>query len=441
MQRRLDPLASQLETATQPFRELMARRHRKTRREAHLEAVAGLERWDPTAAPSERAKVVAEVREAVSRKHWHAHRDDGQRWRFRRLALCGSRHVVASCTNCEAERKPRPEGCGVARLCSRCATENAKKRRARFGAARQRVWLQLSRVGFTRGGSTAPGGTWGDKMVTLTVPHFDLKDVEADAEFLDVGATRAASTVAARIFAIRAAWPIFARSLRDWFARGGDGPRRTKAARYAPRRRPIAVPLPSGKYAPPALHRAFEWTPGRDGLGHPHFHVWLCAPFLPVDVVGRLWSLALLAVGAPLPTTGARVWVQAFRDFDGRASDELVKNGSRRALEFSRLYFDGPKNAFTYADGWTMAEAMRPREGKPPPVDVLAELYKALEGFRLTQGSAGLFLEDAKLICPSCCAPHVEGRAAWRIRFECAPDPDEAERDPERAAIEAEAPP
>lgn len=434
MKTTIDPRLAQLESDTADFRAEMARRHRARRREAHL-LIAGdgprpglIDSWDPSE-PLEAAKVAKKLRKASSLRSWHEARDNGQRYRFRRLGQCGSRVVIATCDGCKADRKPIPEGCGIARLCLRCATENAKIRRARFGSARARAALVLGRLGYTKArrgkGPGAPGGKWGDKMITLTVPHFDLADVDDDAEFLDVGAVRADSTAMARIYAVRAAWPLFARLLRGWFATAGGRKRRTRAERLRPRMRPIAVPQADGSYQPPPLHRAFEWTPGRDGQGHPHYHVWLLAPFLPEETVERFWRESLAAVGVPVGDY-VRVKVQAFRDFDGAASAELVKVGRRQALEYSRLYVEGPSNAFEYSDGWTMMDALR--LASP---DVVPELYKALEGMRLTQGSRGLFVEDEPATCDAC-----KTQGCWHVRFEPAPEP--SGRDPERSAIEAE---
>lgn len=236
----------------------------------------------------------------------------------------------------------------------------------------------------------------------------------------------------ARIYAVRLAWPIFARALRSWFALGGsfDKPRRGEA--WVPRR-PINVPLDgSGATAPPPMHRAFEWTPGADGLGHPHFHLWTICPFVPKSAIERMWLDALHTVGVRnsdgSPLEHVRVSIQAFKDFDRAAVGELVKAGNRKAIEASRLYKHGPANAFEYADGWTIADAMR-----DCPPDVVASLYMALEGARLTQASRGFFLDDEPPACDTC-----KAQGCWHVRFEKAPEAPEVEHDriyPEDAAF------
>lgn len=428
----------QLEAATREFRDHLARLHRKRWTAERARARAALEAWDPLAEPDayhidERtgevwegsrstAKTVETIQDAISVATWHRQRDNGQKYRFRKLAACGSRVVIAQCRVCSTDGKPVPEGCGVARLCARCSLAAAKQRRARFGRARQRAAVELGRVGFTRTRraqkTRAPGGVWSDKMVTLTVPHFLLSHVEADAPLLDVDGkakARATDAVMARIYAVRTAWPLFARALRKWFKNGGTLEKKKRGAHWVARM-PIGVPLADGTFAPPPMHRAFEWTPGKDGLGHPHFHVWMIAPFIPAETIAAMWRDALRAVGVPIERDAyVRVQVKRFRDFDRNAVGELIKAGTRQALEWSRLYKQkaiaaagGPRNAFEYADGWTIAEALE--TARP---EVVASLYMALEGTRLTQATRGFFLDDEPATCTTC-----KAQGCWHVRFE-----------------------
>jgi len=355
------------------------------------------------------AVVQAEVAEALSMRRHHYDRDNGQKYRFRKLALCGSRVLIAKCRACAGDRAAIVQGCGIGRLCEPCSLRGAKKRRGRFGRARARMSDHLQRIGYTRS-RRSPGGRWADKMMTLTVPHFLLCHVEEGAPLLSFGAAVAEDATMARIYALRAAWPRFARELALWFRRGGT---RRAPRRYDVRRRPIAVPLKDGTLVPPPMHRAIEWTPGGDALGHPHVHVWMLSPFIPAEEIQSMWRDALIAVGVPLgPGAHVQVKIQAFRHFDRAAVGELLKGGTRQSLEFSRLYKHGPANAFEYADGWTIAEALR--TARP---EVVASLYKALEGARLTQGSRGFFVDDARPACGTCGAV-----GCWHVRFEPVPD-------------------
>lgn len=430
----LSPALRQLETATVRFRDRLAREHRRTWVSEQRRASEALDAWSPELFPGERQAVfdgrtgevtaelydtstVSEVMtDALSVAKWHHGRDNGQKYRFRKLAHCGTRMMIAQCKACDSERKPVPEGCGIARLCSRCSLLHAKRRRARFGRARQRASHLLQMIGYTRRKKTrqsAPGGVWSDKMITLTVPHFLLCHVEPGAEILQFGKGATIDATMARIYAVRAAWPLFARDLRKWFKLGGT---LEKPRKHDVRRRPIAMPLKDGTSAPPPMHRAFEWTPGGDGLGHPHFHLWTLAPFIPATTIQSMWRDALIAVGVPLERDAhVQCRIQAFRDFNGAAVGELVKAGTRKALEWSRLYKHGPKSAFEYADGWTIAKALEEAD----PI-VVASLYMALEGARLTQASRGFFEADEPAACSSC-----KAQGCWHVRFEAPPPPAE----------------
>lgn len=446
-----DPALRQLEIATRDFRDRLAREHRKRWTAEHRRALRARDAWDPTLEPGERRAIVhpltgevvgeclstvaasAEMVDALSVEKWHLGRDNGQKYRFRKLAHCGTRMMIAQCKACDGQRHPVAEGCGIARLCEACSLRGAKKRRARFGRARGRVSTDLARIGYTRvrrkqRGRRTPGGVWSDKMLTLTVPHFLLSACERDAEFLELGGRRAKDATMARIYAVRAAWPLFARSLRTWFARGGTLEKPNKRTKWV-EREPIAMPLKDGSFAPPPMHRAFEWTPGRDGLGHPHFHVWMLAPFIPETTVAGMWRDALIAVGVPIARDSlVIVEIKRFKDFDGAAVGELVKGGSRKALEWSRLYEHGPANAFEYADGWTISKALK--EARP---DVVASLYMALEGARLTQASRGFFEADEPASCETC-----KAQGCWHVRFEPLPEPELDDEGRERLAIQQE---
>lgn len=434
----------QLESTTTTFRNRIAKEHRQRWVYEKRRANEALDRWDPLGPeelvdpetgecipnPSSTACVSEVMQDALSVAHWHEGRDNGQKYRFRKLASCGTRVIIAQCSACDQDAKPVPEGCGIARLCPRCALTHAKWRRARFGRARQRAAVEIARYGYTRvrrshrkRAAAAPGGVWSDKMITLTVPHFLFAHVDEDAPIRTgfakappsptkppkrLAKVPAKDATMARIYAVRFAWEHFARGLRAWFTRGGVD--RKKRGVTLPR---IGVPRADGSFAPPPMHRAFEWTLGGDGLGHPHLHVWTLAPFIPKTTIERLWRNALRAVGVPIAADAyIRVGVKRFRDFNRNAVGELLKAGTREALEWSRLYQHGPRNAFDYADGWTITAALE--TARP---DVVASLYMALEGARLTQGSRGFFLEDEPAECKCCGAQHC-----WRVRFESAPD-------------------
>jgi hypothetical protein len=387
-----------------------------------------------------------QVARARSMAKWHTGRDNGQKYRFKRLDQCGARVMVATCGACNGERKAVEEGCGIARLCERCSLRKAKKRRARFGRARERVAVALNRLGCLRRRRVRNrlySPRWTDKMLTLTLPHVLRCDV--DPERIARGGKRKLTplfqlahdawglapeeidTTMMRILAVRAAWSIFARKLRAYWKELDDAARKA----HAPR---VMMPWKDDEPAPPPMHRAFEWTPGDDQLGHPHYHLWLLCPWVDADELALMWTEAVRAAGIPCEQT-VIIKLQRFRDFDRNAVGELIKAGDRSALEWQRLYArgrrGGPANAFEYADGWTIADALRgaaaadDEDERRARTSVVASLYCALEGMRLTQASAGFFAADEPAHCERC-----KAQACWHVRFEPAPPPEVSPTNP-----------
>lgn len=374
----------------------------------------------------------AEAARCVTTQKWHDERARGQRFRFKNLASCGARLRTVKCGICgEGTRgDPVPEGCGVARLCPRCALFAAKKRRARFGRARARCMTEAPRHLFRK---KRLGGRYDERMLTVTLPHFTRDELVARLESLDAeiatgdahprtvrraAAARALlakckDTVVCRVQALWDAWPRFVRSVvRHWKENGET--------------------LDGSKKAPvrPKLHRAAEWTLGHDGLGHPHYHVWVFSPFLDEDLVRAWWTDALLDVGVPPPRTRdglAVAHLKRIYRFDTRMAAELMKGANdRTALELSRVHYverDAGGVIFRYADGWTIHEVI---DVAAPAV--IASLYEALEGKRLTQASRGFFGEDAPPKCPHCAARGgPNGWAQFRCTF--SPNPNHGTHD------------
>jgi hypothetical protein len=431
-------ILGQLETRTEDFRFGRAARHRSKAREARAEYAAAVDGWIARLAasmgvplPRRRGRHEGDAylaaplegtREALSTQRWHDQRARGQEARFARLRLCGTRTRLARCGWCGEDGKPVPEGCGVSRLCARCSLQFAKRRRARFGRARARALLDSARAGVTR--KRRAGGRYTEKMLTLTVPHVTIEQIERRSAELTARALRRGDGAPGpaekrRLLARARAASELARR-----AQGSDVKLRIDLLwRAWPRFRRLLVAHLElrGEHLWSRLHRAFEWTPGNDGAGHPHFHCWLWSPMIPWELVAIYWTAALLDEGAPLPTTTNgyyRTDLKVFRAFDGRAVSELLKGGRREALTLSRLYQGkGPGTAFDYSDGWTIAEAIA-ADALPGTV---ADLYEALEGKRLTQASRGFFEENEPARCPCC-----EGKGAFTVRFEHRPPADVA---------------
>jgi hypothetical protein len=376
---------AEVEDLTWDFRHALADKHRDKSHASLREYHDALTVWDPfdgDMGPPTTTSVIADFgADCMTRATWHRNRAGGQTTRFARVRSCGSRIVIASCLTCGDARKARPEGCGVARVCPRCSLAGAKERRARFGKARGISLYRSMKIGLTR--KHRAGGRYTEKMLTLTVPHVTL------AECTDIVAKEARDDTHARIVALFRAWPIFLRFLnRAWKRRGEDG--------YV-------------KY-----HRAFEWTPGKDAIGHPHFHVYMWCPFVPVELIRAWWAHALRVVGVPVKQDAEGldvvvVRLQMVRDFNPAMIEELIKGGRRDALTLSRLEL-GPRgggDVYDYADGWTIGDVMH-YVGAP----TVARLYMALEGRRLAQASRGFFIDDPPLECPKCGCPH------YAVRFE-----------------------
>lgn len=432
------PILAQVEELTAGFRGRLATKHRSKAAEAKRNYRASVAAWAQSTlnAPRRAAAVIARryheeahrartgreleevqespleadaalqaLRQPVTTEAWHSARARGQEGRFGRIRNCGTRVRLVRCNLCGDTSKPVPEGCGVARLCASCSIANGKKRRGRFGRARGRLLQEAAKRGLLR--SRRAGGRYSEKMLTVTLPHVTVDDVQRNADLcwgrardleLDpttrrmwLDAARAAekalrdaggSDVKIRVLLLWAVWPKFLRLLRDAFR-----------ARFE---------------AEPVLCRFFEWTPGRDGRGHPHFHAWLWSSFIPAELVSRLWADAATAAGVPEPRDGLfRVDVKELRDFDARAVRELMKGGKREALTLSRLYKKGSA-AFDYAEGWTLTEIL-----EFASAETVAHLYEVLEGKRLTQASRGFFGEEEAASCPCCW-----GSGEFTVRFE-----------------------
>jgi hypothetical protein len=130
--------------------------------------------------------------------------------------------------------------------------------------------------------------------------------------------------------------------------------------------------------------RVLEWTPGTDGVGHPHFHLWMVSPFLRKRAVQVAWSRAwsrAAGVRRLCMVDVRRVEGDTMRDGDGATSSvaaELCKY-------LTKDWIDG-----------SAGERVSP--------SVFAQVWCALDGRRLRQSSAGFasFEVGVLKVCPSC---------------------------------------
>lgn len=139
--------------------------------------------------------------------------------------------------------------------------------------------------------------------------------------------------------------------------------------------------------------RVFEWTEASDGLGHPHFHVWLFSPYIDVELIREWWRRALQSVGCAIEKH-VIVDVAAVQD-PTSAARELIKY---------------------------MLKDICANGDKVPPA-VFSQVYEALAGRRMRQGSDG-FMGLAKRALPCCDCGATLPR---RVRIERRPKPTQGE--------------
>jgi hypothetical protein len=249
----------------------LTRAHRERRALGHERQAAMLRRArqrDPAAVP-------------VTTPRWHEGRANGHRHRVERVTRCHTDAVlVRSCRGCGVE-SARMLSCGSTLLCRSCRSRAGARLRARFDRARTAALDVVRRsgllVGFTR---------WSEKFVTLTVPHMECGE---------------RVTAERRVRLLESAWTIFLRTIRSRGAfqreRGVD----------------------------PVWYRVTEWTPGSDGWGHPHIHLWALCPWLDRAWLLGAWRAALAAAGYRWDEGQQPVIdVRAVRERNGRTSDRLA---------------------------------------------------------------------------------------------------------------------
>jgi hypothetical protein len=116
--------------------------------------------------------------------------------------------------------------------------------------------------------------------------------------------------------------------------------------------------------------RNFEWEPGDDGQGHPHWHTWFFCPYLEQHDVAVMWRAALVQAGldeSAMPRTDE---CQTGVIVDMRR----VKNGKKGADELIKY----------------MTKDLLP-DGQRISPETMARLYMTLDGRRRTQASKGFF--------------------------------------------------
>lgn len=188
----------------------------------------------------------AELEGETSKRIWHEQRRDGQIRRFATIRACMSRVLVRilQCGCAGNEPQEIPLGCSDWKACPVCRGKRVRRYRVRFRRSLT-YWREQYRFAMRL-------GQWRERFLTLTLPHL--------------------GEVGERIKAVKRAWPVFLRMLKRHLA--------------------IDKGVPKNQLNFPFV-AVLETTPGRDGRGHPHIHVWMLSPYLPHELIRLYWSRAL----------------------------------------------------------------------------------------------------------------------------------------------------
>lgn len=290
----------------------------------------------------------------ASSAKWHGARAEGQKHRMAHVGACGVGRVSAMCSGCGAVHDS-PAWCAVVRLCPGCNKRRAQKMQARFGVSLGVVLRAAERAGVLN--PHRRGGRVTQKHLALTAPHESIEPragawgwarshgwqlgeavqgawgwarAEHGWAFREHGREQwEKATVARRTRVILGAWRSFSRELQRHLREPWEGARARREAceecggeGKVPGLGRRKKKCQACKYEAPigtCWHRAFEWTPGDDGLGHPHLHAWLLAPWIPVvdehelAHVGKSGRRPTTPCAAPNRVRGAWGWAETMR--------------------------------------------------------------------------------------------------------------------------------
>lgn len=302
---------------------------------------------------------------------WHASRAKGALQVFSRVKTCGGEQgyrIKLTCRGC-SEKKSFPVGCDQAWFCATCRNRRAQDFRIDVQAKLGGLTQIANRAGLTaRTRRHQPGGRFGARFITLTVPH--------------AGGPRD------RIRMLTKAWPRFWRLLSDHLR--GRLSRCKKTGVFVPDKK-------RGKEYAGELREAtlwdlvhflwvIEWTPGDDGDGHPHLHLWLFSPWIDRELVEQLWR-------------------QAYNDAGGTAERMIVdvRKASHEANEAAR------ELCKYLVKDWEVG----PGGSKQARPEVYAQAFAELDGRRMRQTSSG-FAHFKLAIVKACpCCGHTSEAGHW----------------------------
>lgn len=236
---------------------------------------------------------------------WHFSRARNKRELFERVADCGkaeTHKITVVCRECKHSQEIQV-GCGSQWFCPNCRKRALSRLRKAFMRNRLGLITNASKAGLMRR-KQKKGERWGERFLTLTLPHHG-----SPTERLEV---------------LNQTWARFWRTVRDELR-----PKLRRRSGIVGESLPNGIPASKFEnvfevkryYRAAATHRkgaptlerhdaentgdfelslfdvlsyfrVIEWTPGDDGQGHPHVHVWLFSQFLEQQWLERLWREA-----------------------------------------------------------------------------------------------------------------------------------------------------
>ncbi len=347
---------------------------------------------------------------------WHTSRATGKRELFERVEKCGTTEahkITLVCRGCSSHIE-LDVGCNSHWFCAECRSRTAQKFRVDFERKRLGLIAAATRAGLTRR-RQKKSERWGERLATFTIPH--------------VG------NAGERVRTLRATWSRFWRTLREELRpalqrRSGitllDLPNgMTEAAVLRRPRQAVksferyeVLRAASRKIGPlewkkrieffplerdvrlqsdigielslwdmlSYLH-VFEWTPGEDGEGHPHMHVWLFSRYIEQELLEQLWRKAYAHVTEQEWTEIPRLVVDV-RAARSDVAHELVKYLTK---------------------DWEV-EAGTARRVRP---EIFAQVYAELDGKRMRQSSAGFSMWGVGKVCACPACGFEAARSHW----------------------------
>lgn len=310
---------------------------------------------------------------------WHDARAKTHEEIFDRAKKCGEsegHRITLVCKGGCKHTVAIEVGCGSMWFCPGCRVQRANKFRKIFDRNRLGILTAARRAGLMRRNQKR-GERWDERFITFTLPH--------------------RGTVEERLEIMPATLKLFMRKLRRELRpslQGSSGISFDVQAHNRPNGRPANAPNEMKLLDLLTYFYVLEWTPGSDGLGHYHAHVWMFSRYLDnKELLHRLWTQAYfdvrraaIAIG---PIEEPKLLIPHVERCDDNVGDELIK--------------------YMLKD-WDIGEGGAKRVAP----DVFARVYAKLDGKRLKQSSAGFAkwgVEKAN-VCPCCGYENLRGHWA-----------------------------